>query len=324
MPLLEAIGALSIGSRAITNLSNAARDLKEWLEKNDSTDSGRFYRKVKKLTEQRAMIGRKLPTRTDSDCCAVESPVLRALLNLFKQIPGEGADQLFHPPSVVYVLCDKKGNGKTHAGRALLEDFFLLSEKENLKGMMLMGDLLGTDIPLALCQELGGSNVEGWIELMLLAMATPDKTTPSILILDGVNSAGTDDVNIKFIQALYDIMDSNKNIYVVVFTQEPDIASRILACNGGARIKPLPGCYTGSIENIHWNNAPWTEEQLIQLVHYKSTGDLSREEMKSFVDSYIKAGMTPLEVVQKLSSVGRRQLEPQIIPRKKRAPSTFF
>lgn len=47
-------------------------------------------------------------------------------------------------------------------------------------------------------------------------MNEPDEEAPSILILDGVNSLGEENINWKFIKALYGRMDGKKIIFVVV------------------------------------------------------------------------------------------------------------
>jgi hypothetical protein len=40
-------------------------------------------------------------------------------------------------------------------------------------------------------------------------------------------------------------MSGNTNIFVVVVTQKPEIAALLCKLNGGERLSPLPGCYTG-------------------------------------------------------------------------------
>jgi hypothetical protein len=110
---------------------------------------------------------------------------------------------------------------------------------------MVSAECFQDDVMGNLCRLLGADSVEGWIHAMLLAMDEPPHEHPSILILDGFNSVGKDDGNLNFIQGLYQRMNGQMNIFIVVVTQKPEIASRLLALNGGERVSPCPGCYTG-------------------------------------------------------------------------------
>ena len=107
---------------------------------------------------------------------------------------------------------------------------------------------------------------------MLLAMDEQpmEKHYPSILILDGFNSVGEEKANIKFVKALYDMLGAERNVFVLVVTQDKEVAQALFKENGGARIIPLPGSMDGTTDQPLWKEEKWTMDQLIELVHYKS------------------------------------------------------
>ena len=189
-------------------------------------------------------------TPHDGLSISVLSPNVRKLQIFF----GRDEDGNANPLGVVYVLYDKKGNGKSHAGRALLREFFQFGDGKTIKGMMFSGDSLNENIPNAICSELGATSVDGWISLLLLAMdkQPTDEHHPSILILDGVNSVGEDRPNIRFIKALCELMAAENNIFVVVLTQEKEVAQELFYENGGARIIPLSGSMEGTTDSPVW------------------------------------------------------------------------
>lgn len=228
----------------------------------------------------------------------MRSPNLEALINLFGSNDGKR-----NPSGVVYVLYDKRGNGKSHAGRALLREFYQFSDDETVKGVMFTGDMMKDNIPEGISEKLEANSIDGWIHVLLLALETPPEERPSVLIIDSFHSVGKEDVNVKFIQALYSAMNAEKIFFVVVLTQEKTVAQALLDCNGGARVLPLPGSFSGHAQSPQWNETPWTVDQLVELVHYIDDGKYDDEEARQLVH----AGMTtPLEVVKVVNSRKRK------------------
>jgi hypothetical protein len=130
---------------------------------------------------------------------------------------------------------------------------------------------------------------------MILAMDDPQEQSPSILILDGFNSAGKDNENMNFIKGLFATMNGNRNMFVVVVTQDAKIAFDLLQLNGGERVSPLEGCYTGDDKmNSVSKEEPWERELLIEVVHHECPGKFG-DGLISL--DFVKAEMTPLEVV---------------------------
>jgi hypothetical protein len=136
---------------------------------------------------------------------------------------------------------------------------------------------------------------------------------PSILILDSFNSVGENEVNIEFIRVLYERMQAEKNIFVVVLTQDKKVAQELFKANGGARIIPLPGSMVGTTDEPSWKEEKWTVDELIELVHYKEPGVYTDSQIREFVSP----DMTPLDVNKKLS--GKRTRKKPDSPQKKQA-----
>lgn len=302
------LAALTIGVRGL----DLAQGVSTWYEENKSKDVGRLYDKVRKLRDERTVV-EMFSTPSIDRANSVRSPDVEALVNLF----GRNDQNEPNPAGVVYVLYDKRGNGKSHAGRALLRDYFEFhSDNDTLKGIMFTGDMMKDNIPDGLCGMLEATSIGGWIHVLLLAMETPPEERPSVLILDSFNSVGKEDANVKFIQALYTAMNAEKNIFVVVLTQEKQVAQALLDCNGGARVLPLPGCFTGESQSPDWNETKWTVDQLVELVHYKDKDKYNDEEIRQFVHE----GMTPLDVVKVVNSRKRKSYDKPDSPIKKSVP----
>jgi ABC-type uncharacterized transport system ATPase subunit len=70
-------------------------------------------------------------------------------------------------------------------------------------------------------------------------MDESDGREPSLLVLDGFNSLGTDIVNVSFIKQLYGVINGKKNLFVVAMMQNEDVANRLCSLNQGQRIAPL-------------------------------------------------------------------------------------
>ena len=311
--LVESLSGLTLGLRAVNGLSSTTEGVSKWLQENKDKDVGRFYYRVQEYLDERRIFGNPLfnmPLSGD-DLVSVESPNVRKLLQLF----GKSEDGEPSSTGIVYVLYDKKGNGKTHAGRALLREFFQFGSGKTLKGIMFSGDSLNQNIPNALCTELEATSIDGWITLLLLAMNQPiEISEPSILILDSFNSVGEERSNVNFVKALYERMNAEMNVFVVVLTQEKEVAQELFKENGGARIIPLPGSMDGTIDAPSWKEEKWSVDELVQFVHYKKPGKFTDEEIRAFVST----DMTPLDVNKKLTKLLRKSASSPRRPQKKK------
>ena len=288
------VAALTVGVRAL----DIAQGVTAWYEENKTKDVGRLYDRVRQLRDERTVV-EMFPTRCNGCAYSVRSPNVEALVNLFGTNDGKP-----NPAGVVYVLYDKRGNGKSHAGRALLRELYQFFD-DTVRGVMFTGDMMDDNIPGGICEKLEANSIDGWIHVLLLAMETPAEENPSVLIIDSFNSVGEDNVNVKFIQALYSAMNAEKNIFAVVLTQEREVAQTLLDCNGGARVLPLPGCFTGKPHSPDWNETNWTVDQLVELVHFKDNGKYDDVGARQLVH----AGMTPLEVVKVVNARKRKSNE---------------
>jgi hypothetical protein len=123
----------------------------------------------------------------------------------------------------------------------------------------------------------------------------PKGRQPSILILDGFNSLGKDDVNKKFIKELYGLSEGKKNFYVVIMSPDEAVASKIFSYNDGQRIQPLPNTYAGEITAPEWNKMKWHRDQHIEAVKYTFTDDFSEDHKFEFIADH----MTPLQAIMK-------------------------
>lgn len=129
----------------------------------------------------------------------MESPIVKTLMNLY----GEP-----NPDGVVYVMYAPPGQGKTFGARALLKNYYEFSQDEYIKGFMLTGQTLDQDYMPQLCERIRASGVNGWMLALLLALNEPMTNRPSILILDGFNSLGQDNINLMFHSAIVWIDES--------------------------------------------------------------------------------------------------------------------
>ena len=313
MPLAETLAALKLGFQLVggaSNVSEIARNSYESLVTQDN-DVGTVYHRIKELMEERKVlcdadsfdIG--VNRRTDP----VVSPDLQYLINLY----GEG-----HNSGVIYVLYDKPGQGKTVAGRALLQNFYAFpsddgQEEDNfVKGFMVTGQMIDEDYMSVLGEKVGATGVKGWIHALLLAMDRPHTHQPSILILDGFNSMGKDEVNLHFIKGLYGLINGKKNLFVVVATQSKHVADALCGLNGGQRIAPMPGCYSGDDKpSPNWKEEKWGRSLLIQAIRYEFNDDESAEKFGDDCKfEFISDDMTPLQATMAAARSLRRKTAP--------------
>jgi hypothetical protein len=269
-----------------------------------SPEYGKIYQKVLRLAEERCIVDDanrfELKTTTTGQLIEpVRSPIIHALCNLYR-----------HSRGVVYVMYAKPGQGKTFGAKAFLSHFYRLYDisteendvvsvgdpeaAENVHGFILSGQDLDYNYCLHLRDAVGGKEgVDGWIHALLLAMDRQPRNTcqPSILILDGMNSLGEEAVNERFIKQLYGLINGKKNVYVVILTSDPTVATKICSWNGGQRIRPMPNTYIGEATDPKWSGMNWSREQLIEAVKYEYYDQFPA----NYEFTFIKEGMTPLE-----------------------------
>lgn len=139
---------------------------------------------------------------------------------------------------MIYVLyADSSGMGKTYAAQTLLKHRFVLLSEEGeetfLEGIMMTGTNTDTNYCSSLAAQLGMSTTPGWMYPFLLAMDRPNREDPSILILDLFNSHGLENANIHFLKAMYGAINGQRNMHVLVITQNHELANKICKLNGG-------------------------------------------------------------------------------------------
>lgn len=304
MPFVEALAGVRLAFQLVDGASNVSELAKSaYVKLVTQGDVGTVYDKVKDLMDNRRVLcdadSFRIVSNTSID--PVMSPALQYLIDLYSQGENTG---------VIYVLYDKAGQGKTEAGRALLHNFYEFGKDEHVKGFMVTGQMIDTDYTSVLAKKIGATGVEGWIHALLLAMDRPLNEQPSILILDSFNSVGTDKVNLHFIKSLYGLMNGKKNMFVVVVTQNKEVANALCGLNGGQRIAPIPGCYNGDDKTSPtWKEEPWDRERLIEAVRYEFNGEKSFGDECTF--DFIVDGMTPLQANIAASKIFREKKTPK-------------
>jgi hypothetical protein len=102
----------------------------------------------------------------------------------------------------------KPGMGKTTSGEALLKNVFSFSSSgDEIKGLMITGDLMEQDYVSKVTAQLEANEIRGWFHSLLLALNEARGKAPSLLILDAFNSVGENEVNLEFIRSLYSEMN---------------------------------------------------------------------------------------------------------------------
>ena len=246
--VVDALAALKLGFQVVGGASNVARITKSEYDTLIVQDAslGKVYNKVKELLDQRAILcdfnafEMNLAVASSEQPDPVQSPIIDALINLYSQAVLQG---------VIYVMYAPAGQGKTFGARSLLRNFYAFQGGEveqNVKALMLTGQARhNSDYMSQLGDQLGATGVHGWIHALLFALDQPENLEPSLLILDGFNSLGEENVNERFIEHLYGLMNAQKNMIVVVSTSDEVVANQLCSLNGGQRVAPLPGSDTG-------------------------------------------------------------------------------
>jgi hypothetical protein len=250
----------------------------------------KVYDTVRQKSSDRSILGmtEKFSAKKDSnDRDPVVSPAIPALTKLYK---GNAC------ASVVYVMYDKPGMGKTTAGAALLKGFYSFPSSGKSEGAFLItGDIMQEDFVMKLCGQLEIGDVKGWLHALLLAIDEPVGDFPSILILDAFNSMDT--TNLDFIRALYgemNAMQAKKNIFVVVIKSEEEVAMKLCALNGGLRVRPLPGFSDGKPAKPEWKHQAWSRDLLVEAVRYEYPGHLEDDIDCTFIVDDMSPGEASL------------------------------
>jgi hypothetical protein len=316
MPVAEALTSLKLGFQLESNVAGITKQAFDKLVVQDAS-LGNVYKKVRELMDQRAILcdsdGFAMRQRGETDQTEpVQSPIVDGLINLYSQSHPA-------PQGVIYVMYAPAGQGKTFGARSVLEHFYAFPGEGDkcVKGFMLTGQALDKDYMSELSAHLGATAVKGWVHALLLAMNEPGNLEPSLLIPDGFNSLGEDNVNEGFIKTLYGLMNAKKNMIVVISTQEETVANKLCSLNGGQRIAPLPGTYTGKETSPTWNGMNWSRDLLIEAVRYKFTENFPMNHEFDF----IVGGMTPLQAIKAalLSLRHTGKGEPPGSPKKKKS-----
>lgn len=300
MPEVVTLSALLTGFRLVSSGREIAELTKESIKKAFSPGLGTVYDKVKDLMDTRSIIDSAtgFKQKKSRAVVPVQSPIVTALCELYNADKG-----------VIYVMYAPPGQGKTFGARAFLEHFWEFDENEHVKGFMVTGQSLDSNYYQSLSYALKATEVEGWIHALLLALDRPKEKLPSILILDGLNSLGVEDINENFIKELYGLIEGKLNLFIVVLSSDASVASKICSFNAGQRIRPLPNSYSGKETDPTWNEMKWSRDQLIEAVKYNCPDEFPEdyEGNFDFIDDTIK---TPLQAVMRAENLNRKKITP--------------
>lgn len=295
MPVLEVTAAVLKGFRLISGGPAVVELTKDTIDDSFPSEYGRVYNYTRELMDKRSVLDPALKFKTQKgtevESEPVLSPIVEALCNLYNANFG-----------VIYVMYAPPGQGKTFGGQAFLKHWYQFDEGENVRGFMVTGQSIDKDYMLHLRGVLKAKEeMEGWIHPLLLALDEPKGCQPSLLILDGFDSLGEDDVNEAFIKELYGLLEGKKNVYVVIMSSNEVVASKMCSFNGGQRIQPLPNTYEGGKTAPKWNDMKWSREQLIAAVKYDCPDDFSDGDKFDFITNT----MTPLQATMEAKNSKR-------------------
>ena len=300
MPALEVVADVLTGFRLISGDAAVVELTKENINDSFPLEYGRVYNYTRELMDRRSVLDPALKFETQKgtkvESKPVLSPIVEALCNLYNANFG-----------VIYVMYAPPGQGKTFGGQAFLKHWYQFDEGKNVRGFMVTGQSLDKNYMLHLRGVLKAKEeMEGWIHPLLLALDEPEGCQPSLLILDGFNSLGEDDVNEAFIKELYGLLEGEINVYVVIMSSNEAVASKMCSFNGGQRIQPLPNTYEGEKAAPKWNDMKWSREQLIEAIKYDCPGDFSNDDKFEFITNT----MTPLQATMEAKNSKRQKKLP--------------
>lgn len=307
------VDAILTAFRLVTSGAAVLALTKENLKTSFPPEYGRLYDKSKALMSKREVLDRADSFKAKGEADErepVQSPIVDALCNLYAAQVG-----------VIYVMYAPAGQGKTFGAQAFLKHFCSLGEGKNIQGFMITGQSLDGNYMSHLGKCLGATDcLEGWIHALLLALDEPDECQPSVLILDGMNSLGQDNVNEDFIKELYGLIEGKKNLYIVIMSSEEELASKMCTFNHGQRIQPLPNTFEGETTAPKWNKMKWKRDQLIQAVKYAFPDfpDRLPGDEKNHQFEFVTDQLTPLQAVMMAKNLKREVIIPGS-PTKKKA-----
>jgi len=134
--------------------------------------------------------------------------------------------------------------------------------------------------------EVFGSGTTPWLSSLLVALQRSgdekDKDRlPSVLIMDDFDSAGEDDVNITYMRHLSKDLDDcfwrheKSRCYLIILTQDREVANKLCRINNWKKIAPLPGSYVDieidertaeKLPDPTWTLMPWSSEEMTAFV----------------------------------------------------------
>lgn len=154
---------------------------------------------------------------------------------------------------------------------------------------------------------LGIEDPEDVLPLLVAGMRTVPPSPSSILILDEMNWEGEDKCNIKMVDVLMrHIRNNNREIHLVVVTQDPKVADELCDLNKWQKIGPMDGMSLPTRQEIRqqkakvpsppikWNNdvVEWDVQHLSQFIDVRFAG----KRFKNGDDrSWLVKGMTPMD-----------------------------
>ena len=94
-----------------------------------------------------------------------------------------------------------------------------------------------------------------------------------------------------------------------MLTQLDNVAQKLVDCNGGNRVVPLPGCSKGALTSLTWNETPWTREQLIGAICYDLASEGVKKDYNDQYFSFVSDGMAPLQAIKRMRTRLRRSEE---------------
>jgi hypothetical protein len=212
-------------------------------------------------------------------------------------------------------------SGKTIGGREYLQGYLSAFEGVDTTlgkahGIMFTGTGYDMDYFDYMSARLGAGEFRQWIYALVAALS-PDPTSPrcfpSILILDDFNEPGNNDMNVAFIKKLMKTV-TDRGFYTLILTQNPVFGTYLCSLNGGQKIQPLPGTFTGEKTNPVWNDFAWSRQELTKLVDKQHGNAFDGEKDADGCYSWIELGETPMDVKGKADV----RLAPRGSPKKAR------
>ena len=160
--------------------------------------------------------------------------------------------------------------------------------------------------------SLNSSTIERYYSPSSSLLCNSRMMSRSPEIVDSFNSLGKDEVNLHFIKGLYGLINGKKNLFVVVATQNKQVADALCGLNGGQRIAPIRGCYSGDCKTSpNWKEEKWGRSLLIEAIRYQFNDNESSEKFGDECKfDFISDDMTPLQATMAAARSLRRKRTP--------------